>query len=203
MFTGIVEEVGQARSFEGSRLSIRAARVTEDLSVSDSICIAGACLTVVAVDDEGFSVDVIPETFGRTNLRSLEPGCGVNLERSLAFGGRIGGHIVQGHVDAVATVREWEEDGDAVTIRLDAPENIMRYMAPKGFVALDGTSLTVVDCDRESFSVALIPYTCEHTTIRERAPGSQVNVEVDITAKYVEQMARPYLERLASAAAGH
>ena len=202
MFTGIVEEVGEVLSFEGMKLTIHAPEVTLDLRESESICVAGACLTVVACEEGELSVEVIPETVNRTNLGDLKPGGRVNLERSLAEGGRIGGHIVQGHVDGVAEVSAIERDGDSTVVRFCADESIMRYIVPKGFIAIDGTSLTVVDRDDDGFSVAIIPYTYDHTTIGERTAGSKVNIEVDVTAKYVEQMARPYLEKLLADHAG-
>lgn len=196
MFTGIVEEVGKVISFEGMKLTVNAPKVAPGLMESESICIAGACLTIMALEEGELSVEVIPETLKRTNLSELEPGSRVNLERSLAEGGRIGGHMVQGHVDGVAEVSFVEKNEDSIVFRFRSSESIMRYIVPKGFITIDGTSLTVVDRDDDGFSVAIIPYTFEHTTIAERTAGSKVNIEVDVTAKYVEQMARPYLEKL-------
>ncbi|MFP6678613.1 MAG: riboflavin synthase [Dehalococcoidia bacterium] len=196
MFTGIVEEVGKVISFKGMKLTVNAPKVTPGLMESESICIAGACLTIMALEEGELSVEVIPETLKRTNLSELEPGSHVNLERSLAEGGRIGGHMVQGHVDGVAEVSFVEKNEDSIVFRFRSSESIMRYIVPKGFITIDGTSLTVVDRDDDGFSVAIIPYTYEHTTIAERTAGSKVNIEVDVTAKYVEQMARPYLEKL-------
>ncbi len=196
MFTGIVEEVGKVISFEGMKLTVNAPKVAPGLMESESICIAGACLTIMALEEGELSVEVIPETLKRTNLSELEPGSRVNLERSLAEGGRIGGHMVQGHVDGVAEVSFVEKNEDSIVFRFRSSESIMRYIVPKGFITIDGTSLTVVDRDDDGFSVAIIPYTYEHTTIAERTAGSKVNIEVDVTAKYVEQMARPYLEKL-------
>jgi riboflavin synthase len=196
MFTGIVEEVGEVLSFEGMKLTIHAPDVTIGLKESESICVAGVCLTVVAGEEGELSVEVVPETLSRTNLPELKPGDRVNLERSLAEGGRIGGHMVQGHVDGIAEVSAVEKNGDSIVIRFISDESIMRYIVSKGFITIDGTSLTVVDRDDDGFSVAIIPYTYEHTTIAERTAGSKVNIEVDVTAKYVEQMARPYLEKL-------
>ncbi|MDA1256974.1 MAG: riboflavin synthase [Chloroflexi bacterium] len=202
MFTGIVEEVGEVLSFEGMKLTIHAPEVTRDLRESESICVAGACLTVVAREEGEFTVEVIPETVSRTNLGELAVGGRINLERSLAEGGRIGGHMVQGHVDGVAEVSAVENDADSIVVRFQADESIMRYIVPKGFITVDGTSLTVVDRDDDGFSVAIIPYTYDHTTIAERSVGTKVNIEVDVTAKYVEQMARPYLEKLLADHAG-
>ena len=196
MFTGIVEEVGKVISFEGMKLTVNAPKVAPGLMESESICIAGACLTIMAREEGELLVEVIPETLKRTNLSELEPGSRINLERSLAEGGRIGGHLVQGHVDGVAEVSFVEKNEDSIVFRFRSSESIMRYIVPKGFITIDGTSLTVVDRDDDGFSVAIIPYTYEHTTIAERTAGSKVNIEVDVTAKYVEQMARPYLEKL-------
>ena len=196
MFTGIVEEVGKVISFEGMKLTVNAPKVAPGLMESESICIAGACLTIMALEEGELSVEVIPETLERTNLSELESGSRVNLERSLAEGGRIGGHMVQGHVDGVAEVSFVEKNEDSIVFRFRSSESIMRYIVPKGFITIDGPSLTVVDRDDDGFSVAIIPYTYEHTTISERTAGSKVNIEVDVTAKYVEQMARPYLEKL-------
>lgn len=195
MFSGIVEEVGEVESLDDGRLRIRARLVTGDLSVSDSICVAGACLTVVERDDDGFAVDVVPETVRRTNFGSLKPGSRLNLERSLAYGGRIGGHLVQGHVDGIIDVARVADEGSSTRVWLKADPRIMRYVVEKGFIALDGVSLTIVDRDEESFSIALIPYTQEHTTFGRPRPGDRVNIEVDVTAKYVEQFVEPHLPR--------
>lgn len=195
MFTGIVEEVGEVESLNNGRLRIKARLVTGDLSVSESICVAGACLTVVERNDHGFAVDVVPETVRRTNFGVLQPGSRLNLERSLAYGGRIGGHFVQGHVDDVADVVRVANEGSSLRVWLKAAPRIMPYVVEKGFVALDGVSLTVVDRDKDSFSIALIPYTRENTTFGRPRPGDHVNVEVDVTAKYVEQFVEPHLPR--------
>jgi riboflavin synthase len=194
MFTGIVEEVGTVRTVEPARLVVAATTVMDDLKVSDSICVNGACLTVTARDDATFSVDVIPETLRRTNLGALEEGDPVNLERPLAVGGRLGGHIVQGHVDATGTVESVSVEGEALLLRFRAPPTLMRYVVEKGFIAVDGTSLTVVDCDSQSFVVTVIPYTRDNTVFGTRRVGDSVNLEADVVAKYVERLATgPYL----------
>ncbi len=193
MFTGIVEEVGKVESVRDGKMSISAALVLQELAVSDSICINGVCLTVTEKAPNSFSVDVVPETLRRSNLGDLQSGAGVNLERSLTPSGRMGGHIVQGHVDGTATVAGIEPDGDALMLRFTAAPDLMRYVVEKGFIAVDGTSLTIVDCDDKSFSITLIPYTRENTVFGSRRIGERVNIEVDILAKYVERLmaARP------------
>ena len=188
MFTGIVEEIGSVQAIEPGRLAISAERVLADLEVSHSICVNGACLTVTHRDDSSFSVDVVPETLRRTNLGSLSPGNVVNLERAMGVGDRFGGHVVQGHVDATGTVDAIEPEGEALLVTFRAPESIMRYVVEKGFIAVDGTSLTVVNCDGQCFSVTIIPYTRENTVMGALKVGDSVNLEADIMAKYVERL---------------
>lgn len=188
MFTGIVEEVGKVKVVGPSRLVIGASKVLDDLKVSDSINVNGTCLTVTWRDDSSFAVDVVPETLRRTNLGSLEKDELVNLERPLALSDRLGGHIVQGHVDATGTVEEVTAEGDALLMRFQAPPAIMRYVVEKGFIAVDGVSLTVVNCDGRSFGVTIIPYTQQNTVLGARRAGDRVNLEADVIAKYVERL---------------
>ena len=188
MFTGIVEEVGTLEAVEANRLVIGASKVLNDLKVSGSICVNGACLTVTSRQDSSFSVDVVPETLRRTNLGSLNAGDPVNLERPLAVGDRFGGHIVQGHVDATGAVESIVQDGEALLIKLRASASVMRYVVEKGFIAVDGTSLTVVNCNSRMFTVTLIPYTRDNTALGTRKVGDSVNLEADIMAKYVERL---------------
>ena len=188
MFTGIVEEVGRVEAVRDGQLTIAAGLVMQDLSVSDSISVNGVCLTVTEKTSSGFSVDVVPETLRRSNLGDLIPGDAANLERSLTPESRMGGHMVQGHVDGTATISTIEPDGDALMYRFSSSTEIMRYVVEKGFIAVDGTSLTIVDCDDESFSITLIPYTRDNTVFGNRRPGDRVNIEVDILAKYVERL---------------
>ncbi|MCK4963703.1 MAG: riboflavin synthase, partial [Dehalococcoidia bacterium] len=148
----------------------------------------GVCLTVTALAPDYFSVDVMPETLQRTNLGALRPGDLVNLERPLAVGGRFGGHFVQGHVDGVGRVRSVTPQGEALLLKFEAPPEIMRYVVEKGFIAVDGVSLTVVQYNSTSFGVSLVRYTLESTTLGVRRPGDTVNLEVDIMAKYVERL---------------
>ena len=188
MFTGIVEEVGIVRSSVRGGLTIAARTVMPTLQVGGSISVNGACLTVTVLKPDAFTVDVVPETRRRTNLGSLHPGDSVNLERPLRADGRMDGHIVQGHVDQTGTITEISADGEALLVRFDAPWQIMRYIVAKGFVAVDGVSLTVVHCDDNGFSVTVIPHTRDHTVFGSRTVGDAVNVEVDILAKYVERL---------------
>ena len=185
---------GLSKRWEGSRLpgggglSVGASLVLGDLALGDSIAVSGVCLTVTRLSASGFSVDVVPETLRRTTLGSLGVGGLVNLERSLAANGRFGGHVVQGHVDGTASIESVVPEGEASLVRFATPPALMRYVVEKGFVAVDGISLTVVDCDERSFRVTLIPYTRENTAMRTRREGDRVNIEVDIMAKYVEKL---------------
>lgn len=188
MFTGIVEEVGSVKAAGEGRLVIGASEALIDVKVGDSIAVNGACLTVIMHDASSFSVDVVPETLRRTNLGELEVGSPVNLERSMPAYGRFGGHMVQGHVDDTATIRSIESEGDALLVVFDAPPSIMRYVVEKGFIAVDGASLTIVNCDNFSFSVTIIPHTQENTVFKSKMAGDSVNLEVDIMAKYVERL---------------
>ncbi|RMG53232.1 MAG: riboflavin synthase [Acidobacteria bacterium] len=191
MFTGIVEEMGTVRRLErrgGSvTLEVAAGKTLHGTRIGDSIAVNGACLTVTALGRDTFTVDLAPETLRRTNLGRLRPGDGVNLERSLAIGDRLGGHFVQGHVDGVGRVEALRPEADAVIVSFAAPAEIMRYVVPKGFIAVDGVSLTVVDRLRGGFTVSFIPYTLAHTIAGRYRAGSVVNLEADILGKYVER----------------
>lgn len=189
MFTGIVEEVGEIESVTPAGLVVGASKVMDGLQLGDSVCVNGACLTVTGTGEASFSVDVVPETLRRTNLGTLQAGDPVNLERSMPANGRFGGHMVQGHVDATGEVASIASEGEALLVRFRAPQSVMRYIVEKGFVAVDGTSLTVVNCDNEFFLVTLVPYTRENSALGGRKVGDAVNLEVDIVAKYVERLA--------------
>lgn len=186
MFTGIIEELGRVVSIQPGNLVIAASEVLEGTEVGGSIDVNGACLTVTGFDAESFSVDIMPETFDRTNLGLLRAGDMVNLERPVALGGRLGGHLVQGHVDATGTVASAVWDGEAMIVRFAAPAGVMRYVVDKGFVAVDGISLTVITIDNTSFEISVVDYTRKHTTLGSRRAGDTVNLEADIIAKYVE-----------------
>jgi riboflavin synthase len=189
MFTGLIEEVGAVRRFErrgdGGRLSVAARRVLEGTRIGDSIAVSGACLTVVELGGEGFVVDCMPETLLHTTLGSVSPGAQVNLERSLAWGGRLGGHLVLGHVDAVGEVLAVVRDGIAWRVRISLPEEIAGCVAGKGSIAIDGISLTVISVEGGWFEVGIIPHTMAETTLRAARPGARVNLEADVLARYV------------------
>ncbi len=201
MFSGIVEEVGLVKSYDLTRMTVEASTVLQDLKVSDSISVAGVCLTVVELGSGAFTVETVPETVDRSNFGTLKVGRGVNLERALALGDRIGGHMVQGHVDGRAEVASAEEDGNSVRIRFTCEQELLRYVVEKGFITVDGTSLTITAVHPDGFEVSIIPFTFEHTTLNERAIGDTVNIEVDVTAKYVEKLVSPYMSA-ATAEAG-
>jgi len=192
MFTGIVEEIGIVRGISLGRLTIEAKKMLEDTKPGDSIAVNGACLTVTSIGKDNFSVDVMPETVRRTNVGRLHYGNQVNLERAILAEGRFGGHFVQGHVDDVGKVLSLQPEEEAIIARISAPAHLMPYMVNKGFIAVDGVSLTVIDCDDFSFSVSLVTYTREHTTLGGIKPGDIVNLEVDIIAKYVERFKQRY-----------
>ncbi len=194
MFSGIVEEVGKVESYDGRRMTISGNKALDGLKVSDSILVSGACLTVIDRKTASFTVETMGETVSRTCLGNINVGDGVNLERALSYGDRVGGHLVQGHVDCTGRITAMIPDGISTLVYVDAPANIMRYVVEKGFIAIDGISLTVVDRSETGFSVAIIPYTKDNTTLNSRKVGESVNLEADITAKYLEQLAGGYLE---------
>lgn len=189
MFTGIVEETGKTLSIADGKLVIEASRVAKGLSLGDSLAVSGACLTVTSIKGNAVSFNVVPETLKRTSLGSLKKGSPVNLERALQPTGRMGGHMVQGHVESVATLTAIEPETMGKKFWFKAPERLMRYIVEKGFVCLDGISLTVVDCQEDAFSVALIPYTLRNTSMGSRKIGDKVNIETDIFARYIEKLA--------------
>ena len=188
MFTGIVEEVGRVRHREVDTLAIEAGVTLEGSRVGDSIAVNGACLTITSLEDGAFTADISPETQRRTNLGLLRPGDPVDLERPLAYGGRLGGHLVQGHVDGTGTVAAITPEGDGCLFTFRVGPPLIRYIVEKGFVAVEGVSLTVVEPASTTFTVAVIPYTFQSTVLRSRAVGDVVNIEVDILAKYVERL---------------
>ncbi|MEI7886196.1 MAG: riboflavin synthase [Actinomycetes bacterium] len=188
MFTGIVEELGTVQSLTGSRLRVGAGIVLEDVSLGASIAVNGCCLTVVGWGSDYWDADLSVETLERTSLRSLHSGDPVNLERPVRLEDRLGGHLVQGHVDAVGQVVVPAPD-----LQIRIPSDLLRYVVVKGSVTVDGVSLTVVDVLQDGFTVALIPHTCEVTTLGSRSTGDLVNLEVDVMAKYAERLLVGYL----------
>jgi riboflavin synthase len=192
MFTGIIEEVGIVAAIQPNsasvRLTISAPHITKDANIGDSISVNGVCLTVVARHGDRVSFDAIPETLTRSNLRLLQVGDGVNLERALAVGQRVGGHFVQGHVEGTGILQSVQAEENAHLLRISAEPALLRYMVPKGSVALDGISLTLVDVDTTGFTVWIIPYTYAHTNLHQRKVGDLLNIETDLLAKYVERL---------------
>jgi riboflavin synthase len=188
VFTGIVEEVGVVAKISDNGMTVRATKVTEDLKLGDSIAVNGTCLTAVSFDRTEFSVDLSPETMRRTSLGQLSVGGPVNLERALLASDRMGGHIVQGHVDGTGRVMSTKRDRDSTIFRIRVPKRLNRYIVEKGFVAVDGISLTVVKRGASSFTLAVIPYTLANTNLAALSVGDRVNLEADILAKYVESL---------------
>lgn len=187
MFTGLVEELGTFVERDGQRFRFAASEVLDGVAVGDSIATNGCCLTVVAFGDDWWETDLSAETLDRTSLGTLTPGARVNLERPVAVGDRLGGHIVQGHVDGVGTLVDPPPD-----LRVEVPPDLLRYCVEKGSITIDGVSLTIVEVLEDGVTAAIIPHTAEVTTLGHTAPGSPVNLEVDVMAKYVERLAQPY-----------
>ncbi|MEO5724559.1 MAG: riboflavin synthase [Ilumatobacteraceae bacterium] len=196
MFTGIVEELGHVEGFDKGRLRIAATTVLEDVHLGDSIAVNGCCLTVVEWGDDWYETDVSDETLDRTSLAKASKGDSVNLERAVRVSDRLGGHIVQGHVDGVGVVVEPTPD-----LRVRVPDALGKYLVEKGSVTVDGVSLTVAKRLDDGFTVAVIPHTSAVTTLGEKRPGDTVNLEVDVLAKYVEQLIGPAVAAAASASA--
>jgi riboflavin synthase len=189
MFTGIVEERGTVREVGPTRLTVDCRTASSDAGVGDSVAVNGVCLTVVERSEEHLAFDLSEETVRRTSFSRLSPGDPVNLERPLTLAGRLGGHLVQGHVDGVGVVTALERSADGgAWITIEAPEDLRRYLVIKGSVCVDGVSLTVADRHDGTFSVALIPHTLDATTLGTADPGDPVNLEVDVIAKYVEAL---------------
>jgi len=197
MFTGIVEEMGRLQrkrvDNQGMTLEIEANKVLQGTQLGDSIAVNGTCLTVTEITADSFSTGVSPETRSRTNLQGLNIGDRINLERACTPSTRLGGHLVQGHVDCVGTLQEKRRDREALWLTVKVPENVMPYIVPKGFICLDGTSLTVVETSSDAFNVMLVPYTQNHIVLPLREVGDAINVEVDIIGKYLEKMLAGYL----------
>ena len=190
MFTGIVEEAGSIVSVGAGKMAVGAKLTLKDLQMGGSIAVNGVCLTVTSFDEKSFSVEVMPETLKRTNLGQLHIGDRVNLERPLKLNGELGGHLVQGHIDDTGRVVLVAKEDEAALMRFQAKPEVMRYIVPKGFIAVDGTSLTVTTKDDDTFGVSLVGYTLQHTTLADRKPGDLVNLEADIIGKYVESLSK-------------
>ena len=191
MFTGLVEEIGYIKAMiKGSssiRLTVTANKIMDDVKLGDSIATNGICLTVVDFDSKSFSADVMPETMNRSSFHKQKEGSRVNLERALRVGDRMGGHMVSGHIDGVGEIISQTKDDNAIWVSISAPKNILKYVIEKGSIAIDGISLTVAYVDENQFKVSIIPLTQDDTTLVSKKIGSQVNLECDMTAKYIEK----------------
>ena len=190
MFTGIIEDIGKIKVINGNKIKVASGKIVNGLKNGDSIAVNGLCLTATGADKDSFTADIMPETMRRSNLRYLHPGESVNLERALPAGGRFGGHFVEGHVDDVGRVMSLKSEAEAVIMKVSIDPKLTKYIVEKGFVAVDGVSLTVIECDRSSFSVSLVTFTREHTTLGNVVQRKYVNIEVDILGKYVEKFNR-------------
>jgi riboflavin synthase len=192
VFTGIVREIGRVETADGGedgiRLVVRAPETAGRTQVGDSVAVNGVCLTAVAVDDATIAFDAVPETVRRTSLRRVEPGTAVNLEPALRAGEPLGGHVVQGHVDGVGRVSAVEPEGEGCRLALEVPAELGRYVVEKGSLTVEGVSLTVAALDGNAAEIALVPHTLEATTLGALSPGDEVNLEVDVLAKYVERL---------------
>ncbi len=188
MFTGIVEEVGVVAKISDNGMTVQASKVLEDVKLGDSIAVNGTCLTAVSFTKGEFSVDLSPETMRRTSLGKLSEGSLVNLERALLASDRMGGHIVQGHVDGTGRIMSIKTDRDSIIFRVRVPKRLNKYIVEKGFIAVDGISLTVVQRGASSFTLAVIPFTLKNTNLARLSVGGQVNLEADILAKYIESL---------------
>lgn len=200
MFTGIIEEIGTVERLEqvddGWSLTVLASTTLEGVEIGDSLAINGTCLTITALAPDRFTVGLSPETLRRTNLGDVKSGDGVNLERSLAANGRVDGHFVQGHIDGTGRIIGFRPEADSLWVTVEAAPELLRYIVPKGYIAVDGTSLTVVDVFQDSFTFMLIAYTQQHIVLPRRAIGDRVNLEVDVVGKYVEKFIAARTSRL-------
>jgi riboflavin synthase len=191
VFTGLIEEIGILKEIhkgaKSAQLSISANKVLQDIKLGDSICTNGVCLTVIRFSNNSVTVDVMPETMRRSNLKNLKPGSKMNLERALKLGDRLGGHIVSGHIDGVGVVGAIEEEDNATWVTIEAVSEIMKYIIEKGSIAIDGTSLTVAYVDDHAFKVSIIPLTRDETTLLSKKTGDEVNLECDMVGKYIER----------------
>ena len=187
MFTGIIQTIGKLTNFSNDSMTFASSHLGDAIS-GDSIAVNGVCLTVKTIDGDLFSVDVMPETLRRSNLGGLSEGDKVNLEEALTPNSRLGGHFLQGHIDGVGEVAKIVKDGQAILLSFTASPSIMRYIVEKGFIAMDGVSLTVTECDDQGFTVSVVQYSRDNTTLGDYRLGREVNLEIDILAKYVEKL---------------
>lgn len=192
MFTGLVEEIGIVQSVlrgdKSARIMIRANRILGDVKLGDSINTNGVCLTVTDFKDNSFSVDVMAETMRKSNLKDLYPGIRVNMERALRLGDRLGGHLLSGHIDGTGSISSFDKEENAVWVTIKASPELLKYIIPRGSIAIDGISLTAAHVGEEAFKVSIIPHTKDVTTLLEKAVGNEVNLECDMVGKYIENL---------------
>lgn len=192
MFTGIIEELGKVENAKpisgGISLKISAYRILEDISVNDSICVDGVCLTVTNVEDNSFWVDAVGATLQKSTFSEIKKLQQVNLERSVRLNDRLGGHLVQGHVNGIGKIIEIQKLGENYLLRIEVPEELQKYLIKEGSIAIDGISLTIAELNQNNVSISIIPHTWKNTTLKHKSTGEKVNIEIDILAKYVEKL---------------
>ena len=192
MFTGIIEETGEIKKVlpiaGGKRIYISASKILDDISIDDSVCINGVCLTVIKKENDGFWIDAVGETLEKTTFSNFQSHSPVNLERSLRLNDRLGGHFVQGHVNGIGTISEIVKRGENYLLKIDVPESLEKYLINEGSIAIDGISLTIAFTEKDRVNISIIPHTWQNTTLQFKNIGDSVNVEVDVIAKYVEKL---------------
>jgi riboflavin synthase len=194
MFTGIIEEIGKISSIQpiagGMRIKISASKILEDISVDDSICVSGVCLTAIKVENDGFWVDAVGVTLEKTTFSKMQLSTPVNLERSLKLNDRLGGHFVQGHVNGIGTILEIKKLGENYFLKISVEESLQKYLVEEGSITIDGISLTIAELDGNKVGISLIPHTWKNTAIQFKKVGDKVNLETDVLAKYIEKLVR-------------
>lgn len=196
MFTGIIEEIGKITSIVpiagGKKLKISARTIMNDVKVNDSVCINGVCLTVVRIDGDSFWVDAVGATLEKSTFSDVHVSNAVNLERALKLNERLGGHFVQGHVNAMGVIKEIKKLGENYFLKIDLPREVKKYLIPEGSIAIDGISLTIAEVEDSEIRISIIPHTWQNTNLKERKIGDRVNIETDVIAKYIENMSLKY-----------
>jgi riboflavin synthase len=194
MFTGIIEEIGKISSIHpiagGRRIKISSSKIVDDISVDDSICVSGVCLTAIKVEDDGFWVDAVGATLEKTTFTKMQLSALVNLERSLKLNDRLGGHFVQGHTNGIGTILEINKLGENYFLKINVDESLKKYLIEEGSITIDGVSLTIAELDGLKVGISLIPHTWQNTSLQQKKIGDKVNVETDVLAKYIEKLVR-------------
>ncbi|MEG8947541.1 riboflavin synthase [Rosettibacter firmus] len=199
MFSGIIEDIGQIQKIDtikgGIRLTVSASKIFDDLKIGDSVSVDGVCLTVTSINNNNFTVDVVGETLKKTTLKKIKNKSYVNLERAIKFNERIGGHLIQGHINNTARIKQLKRLGENFLLKLELPDDLMKYIIKEGSIAVDGISLTVADKFENTISISIIPHTWQHTTLKFKKENDLVNIEVDYTAKYIENFINNYFSQ--------